>query len=149
VLSRVNHCDLRDLQWAAVVGPAERCGASVVVLDERDDALGELVDGAELAAAQQPAFQDREEQLDLVEPRRVGRREVQTHVRVPLEEVRDQLGAVGLEVVDDAMQVQTGWCLGDEVAEELDEVLRAGRMVTRPATSPSCTLRAANSTAVP
>ena len=128
---RVNHCDLRDLEWAAVVGPSERCGAPVVVLDEGDHASGEFVDGTELAAAQQSAFEDREEQLDLVEPRRVGGREVQMDLRMLVEEPLDQLGAVCLEVVDDAMQVQTRRRLGDEVTEELDEVLRAGRSPTR------------------
>ena len=105
---RVSHCDLRDLEWAAVVGPAEWCRTSVVVLDEGDDTVGELVDGVELAAAQQSAFEDREEQLDLVEPRGVGGREVQMDVPVLVEELLDQFGAVGLEVVDDAMQVETG-----------------------------------------
>ena len=52
VLSRVSHCDLRGHQRAAVVGPTERCRFSVVVLDESDDALGEMIDRVELAPAQ-------------------------------------------------------------------------------------------------
>jgi hypothetical protein len=33
-----------------------------------DDALGGVLNGVELAAAQEPALQDLEEQLDLIEP---------------------------------------------------------------------------------
>jgi hypothetical protein len=64
VLSRVSHCDLRGHERAAVVGPAERLGPAVVVVDEGDDPLGQVVDRGELAAAQEPALQDGEEQLD-------------------------------------------------------------------------------------
>src|SRR5215212_5292811 len=85
VAPRVSHCDLRDFEGTAVVGPAERGGATVVVLDEGDDAVGEVVDRVELAASEEAALQDREEELDLVQPRCVGRREVQMHVRMPFE----------------------------------------------------------------
>ena len=44
VLSRASHCELRDLEWSAVVGPAERSSVSVVVVDEGEDAFGEFVD---------------------------------------------------------------------------------------------------------
>jgi hypothetical protein len=68
VASRVNHCDLRDLEWSAVVGPSEWRGATVVVLDEGDDPVGQIVDGVEFSVLEQAALKDREEQLDLVEP---------------------------------------------------------------------------------
>ena len=51
VVPRVSHCELRDLEWAAVVGPAERRGFAVVGLDELDDAGGEFVGAVELAVA--------------------------------------------------------------------------------------------------
>ena len=65
VVSRVNHCDLRGLERAALVGPAERCCPAVVVLYKGDDASCELLCGAGLAATEQPSFQDGKEQLDL------------------------------------------------------------------------------------
>jgi len=68
VASRVNHCDLRGTKGTAFIGPAERRCFAVVVLDERDDAPGELVDRVELASTKEPTLQDREEQLDLVQP---------------------------------------------------------------------------------
>src|SRR3990172_8990754 len=79
VVSRVSHCELRDLEGAAVVGPSERPGMSVVVADEGDDAIREFVAAVELAVFEEPALQDREEKLDLVEARRMRRRVVQEH----------------------------------------------------------------------
>ena len=56
MVSRVSHCELRDLEWAAVVGPAEWLGLAVVVLDERDDAVGEFVAAGELAVSEHPSL---------------------------------------------------------------------------------------------
>ena len=50
--------------------------------------------------------EDREEQLDLVEPRRVGRGEMKAPARVRLEPGHDLGGLVHLEVVED--RVHTG-----------------------------------------
>ena len=44
VVSRVNHCDLRDSEGLAVIGPAERCCPAVVVVDEGDDLVGQVVE---------------------------------------------------------------------------------------------------------
>jgi len=66
VLSRVNHCDLRDLERAAFIGPAEGCRPAVVVLDEGDHAACQFVRRGELPSAQQPSLQDRKEKFDLV-----------------------------------------------------------------------------------
>ena len=64
VRSHVSHCDLRGHEGAAVVGPSERGGAPVVVLDECDDPPGEVVEGVELSPAQESTLQDGKEQLD-------------------------------------------------------------------------------------
>jgi len=48
VLSRVNHCDLRDSQGLAVVGPPEWRGPAVVIVDEGDDLVGQVIDRVEL-----------------------------------------------------------------------------------------------------
>jgi hypothetical protein len=52
VVSRVNHCDLRGLEGAALVGPTERGGSAVVVLDEANYASCQLVNRGELASSQ-------------------------------------------------------------------------------------------------
>ena len=51
MVSRVSHCELRDFEGSAIVGPSEWLGATVVVLDEGDDAIGEFVAAGELAVA--------------------------------------------------------------------------------------------------
>src|SRR5919199_3549081 len=73
-------------------------------------------------------FQDREEKLDLIEPRGMGRGVVQEDPRVVVEERLDFRGEVGREVVDDAVQLHAGWRLVVEVGEEVDEVLGPRRV---------------------
>src|SRR4029453_17348351 len=60
------------LERSAVVGPAERRGGAVVVVDERHHLGHQVLDEAELAPLEQPTGQDREEQLQLVQPGGVG-----------------------------------------------------------------------------
>ena len=60
-----------------VLGPDERLSVFVVGFDVGIDVLLELFDGGERCAAQRLALQDREPDLDLIEPRRAGRREVE------------------------------------------------------------------------
>jgi hypothetical protein len=79
----------------------------VVALDEGDDAIGQIFDRCELASAQESALEDREEQLDLVEPAGVGGRLVDVHVGVLLQEGSDPSGLVRTEVVGDAVQVES------------------------------------------
>src|SRR6476469_7075443 len=55
-------------QKLGVVGPAEGFGGAVVGRDEVGDLLGQVVAGGEVAAAEQAAGQDREEDLDHVQP---------------------------------------------------------------------------------
>lgn len=62
---------------------------AVVIVDERDDRVGEFVDGVELAMTQRSPLEDGEERLDMVEPRRMRRRVVQEHSRVGFEELLD------------------------------------------------------------
>ena len=72
MVSHVNHCDLRGPEGLAVIGPAERCCPAVVVVDEGDDLVGQVVERVEFTTAQQPTFEYREEELDLVEPAGMG-----------------------------------------------------------------------------
>ena len=54
-------------------GPLERAGDLPVVLAEGEDPLGERVEGWEVVRGQGFALEDREVQLDLVQPRGVDR----------------------------------------------------------------------------
>lgn len=61
----------------------------------------------------------------LVEPAGMGRCAVQENVAVSVEELLDQRGAMGGQVVKDAMELEPSvheGGLGHQIAEELDEV---------------------------
>ena len=66
-------------------GPDERFGIFIVGLDEGVDVLAELGDGVEGRAVQRLSFEDREPDLDLVEPGCAGWREMELHGGVTLE----------------------------------------------------------------
>src|SRR5215217_6374902 len=72
---------------AALIGPLERLGGAIVVVDEGQDAGGEVVDGGEGAATEELARQDREPDFDLIEPGAVVRRVVED----------DAMGGIGQE----------------------------------------------------
>ena len=84
------------------LGPDERLGVLVVGLDESIDVLPELLDRGEGGTAQGLALEDREPNLDLVEPGGASRREVEVTVGMALEPAVD-LGLVGTKVVEDDM----------------------------------------------
>ena len=81
------------------LGPNEGCGALVIGLDEGIDVFLELFDRGEGCAAQGLSFQDREPDLDLIEPGGPGRREVEAHGGMTLEPAI-VLGLVGVEVIE-------------------------------------------------
>ena len=64
------------------LGPDEWLGIGVVGIDEGIDVLSELFDRGEGCAAQGLSLQDREPDLDLIEPGGPRRREVEMHVRM-------------------------------------------------------------------
>src|SRR5438046_1835570 len=55
-------------EWGALVGPLEGAGRAIVVIDEGEDAGREILDRGEGAATEELASQDRQPDLDLVEP---------------------------------------------------------------------------------
>ena len=69
------------------------------------------------------ALNAREPVLDLVEPRRIGRREVDLHVAVRGQEVRDALGLVAADVVADNVNLAALGLVGHDVGEKGDELL--------------------------
>src|SRR5262245_50859273 len=81
--------------------------------------LPELLDRGEGGSVQGLSFEDREPDLDLVEPRGPRRREVEMHVPVTLEPAI-VLGLVGVEVVED--DVDGGVRMAsDNIVHEIEE----------------------------
>ena len=87
------------------------------------------MDGGEDATSNEVSLDLAEPQLNLIEPRRVGRGEVEVNPAVVLKELADQLGLVGREVVEDDVNLLLGRALSDDFFEEGNEVLAgvAGR----------------------
>jgi hypothetical protein len=83
---------------------------------------GEVVGPCELAVFEQAARQDREEDLDLVEPRGVLGRKDHLPAWVFVQPGLDVGRLVGGEVVEDRDDLLAVWDLGFELFEELDEV---------------------------
>src|SRR5712692_7958961 len=69
----------------ALVGPRERLGSRVVAVDEVEQLRLQVVLAGEDAASEQAAGEDREEELDLVEPGGVRGGEVEVPARVGVE----------------------------------------------------------------
>jgi len=88
-------------------GPLERLAVCVVVGDEVIDALCELFDAGERAAADRLGGNQREEPFDLIEPGAVGRDEVHVPARSRRQRCLDLRMAVGSVVVH-AVDVQFG-----------------------------------------
>ena len=63
--------------------PLEGRGGRVVRFDEGIDGLAQLPDRGEAGAVERAAREDREPDLDLIEPAGVGRGEVEVDVLVP------------------------------------------------------------------
>ena len=81
------------------LGPHERLGVDVVGGNECVDVGYQLLARGERGAGQRFGCQDGEPDLDLVQPRRLGRGEVEVHVRVPLQPAI-VLRLVGVEIVE-------------------------------------------------
>jgi hypothetical protein len=81
------------------LGPDEGFGFVVVRVDVGIDVFLWLLEACEGGAAERLTLQDRKPYLDLVEPGRTCRREMQLHIGMGLEPVLILL--VGIEVVED------------------------------------------------
>ena len=88
--------------------PLERLAVRVVGRDEMIDALHQLFDAGERAAADGLVGDQREEALDLVQPRAVGRDEVHVPARLRCQPGCDLRVAMGGWVIADAVDVQFG-----------------------------------------
>src|SRR3981189_74607 len=100
-------------------GPNEWLGGGIVGLNEVIDVEPEVFDRGEGSAVEGLCLEDREPDLDLVEPGSPRRREVEAHVGMALEPAV-VLGLVGIEVVEDDMD-GGGRMGGDYVVHEIEE----------------------------
>jgi len=105
--------------------PFDGLGGLVVLPDVEHQLLGQVAGGFEDAASDDLALQLVEPELDLVQPAGVGRREMQAHIGVTTDELIDQLGLVGREVVENDVDLAIRRLLGDQGSQEGDE-FRAG-----------------------
>ena len=111
--------------------------------------VDEVVAGAELAAAQQPAGEDGEEQLDLVEPAGVAGGVVDHEAGVV---VQPGFGLLAMWLPPLSITRWTAsprWVGGVDLFEEGDEVVGVVAGASVASTSPVCTSRAAIKQAVP
>src|ERR1700688_3224885 len=101
-------------------GPSERVSGLIIALDEGIDVFPELGHAGEARALERQAAEDREPTLDLVEPGGVGRGEVEMNVLVAGEPSL-ALGFVGVEVVEDDMDLAAGMG-GDDPVHEVEKL---------------------------
>ena len=90
-----------------LLGPFERVGFGVIGSNEGINALADLLGAGETCPGQGLADQDTEPDLDLIEPRAVGRREMKVDVLMPCQPAI-LLGLVSVEVIEDDVQLLAG-----------------------------------------
>ena len=100
------------------LGPDEGRGMLVVAGDEGIDVIPELADGCEAGVGERAALQDGEPDLDLVQPRGIGRGEVEMDIGMAGEPA---LALMGREIPDDDVDLFAR--LGDDdLVHEIEEL---------------------------
>ena len=102
--------------------PLDRASVGGVGVDVATEFASQVRDRGENAAGDDLAFDLGEPDLDLVEPRGIRRGEVKLHARMLLQEVANELGFVGREVVEDDMNLLPGRAQRYHFFEEGNEV---------------------------
>ena len=102
--------------------PLDRASVGGVGVDVAAEFASQVRDRGENAAGNDLAFDLGEPDLDLVEPRGISGGEVKLHARMLLQEVSDELGFVGGEVVEDDMNLLPGRAQRYHFCEEGHEV---------------------------
>src|SRR5688572_23458344 len=93
----------------------------VVVPDAAPNLASDVGYRREDAAREQVAFDFGKPELDLVEPRRIRRREMEMYVRMLQEERAHGLGLVRGEVIGDHVNLTSARLAGGDVPEEFDK----------------------------
>ncbi len=97
----------------------------VALVDCRRELAGEILDRSENAASDDVAFQPRKSDLNLIEPVRIGGRELKLRVRISLQEILDLAGLVIGQIVENDVNLLVRFTTGDHLLEEVDK-FRAG-----------------------
>src|SRR6266542_3375258 len=108
------------MRWIPI-GPANRLRSFVVVPNVATNLPCEVGDRREDPACEQLPLDLRKPELDLIQPRRVRRREVDLHMRMREQERPDRLRLVRGEIVRNDVNLAALRLTVDDVAEELDE----------------------------
>ena len=103
------------------VGPTDRFRVLVVASDVASDLAREVWDRCEDPTREEVALDLGKPELHLIQPGRVGRREVQMDARMGLEKRLDALGLVGGQVVDDDVNVPPARLPRHDIAQEFHE----------------------------
>src|SRR5712691_1209445 len=114
-------------RWISIF-PLHRSGRFVVLTDVSHELSLQIRDGSEYTSRDDITLDLAEPQLDLIQPRRVGRSEVQVNLGMHRQEVRDRPALVSREVVGDHMDLFAAGLIDLNVCEERSEL---GRGVPR------------------
>ena len=102
--------------------PRHGTGRFVVLTNVSHELSLQVRDGSKYAARDDVALDLAEPQLDVVQPRRVGGREVQRNLGMRHQEVLDRCALVRREVVGDHMDLFAAGLMDHDVGEERDEL---------------------------
>src|SRR5438445_10590239 len=122
-------------RWISIF-PLHGSGRFVVLTDVSQELFVQIRNGSEYASGDDVALDLAEPQLDLIQPRRVGRSEAQVNLGMHRQEVRDRPALVSREVVGDHMDLLTAGLIDDNVSEESDELGRGEPLSRFSATLP-------------
>ena len=107
------------------LGPLERFGVGVIVLNVRCDGSGKIIDADKTAAPDAFAGDLRKPALDQIEPRGTGGCEMHMEARMFFEPGFDGRMFVRRVVVDDQVKVEPSWGLAVHMAQKFEELLMA------------------------
>src|SRR5260370_34837280 len=101
-------------RWIGIL-PLHGTGRFVVLTNVSQELSLQVRDGSEYASRDDVPLDLAEPQLDLIQPRRVGRSEVQVNLGMHRQEVRDRPALVRGEVVGDHMDLFAAGLIDDKV----------------------------------
>ena len=103
------------------IAPSDGFRRRVVVPDVATNLAGEVSDGRKDAPGEEIAFDLGKPELDLIQPGRIRRGEMQMQVRMVQKKRADRLGFVSGQVVGDDMNLSSLRLRGHDVAKEFDK----------------------------
>lgn len=104
-----------------VLAPLERCGVGIIDLDIGADGIAYAARAGEAGAPARGARQETEPDLHLIEPARVGRREVEVHVRMACQPAV-VLQFVRSEIVENDMQFHVRGVVGNDLVQKQEQL---------------------------